>query len=398
MANDLSAFNSEAWSNRLVKKIDQINIFLPLVNRDWEGDLRQNKTVWIRTPGNISTAPYTKGTNITYQDLSPLKEEFTVNDSAYFAFECDDIDRAQTDINAMDVYMRRAVVALNNLVEKKLMSAWRFTPGANIITAGVTGAASVGSGATATAALNTSGNPGTAGSVASISVTAGGTGYALAPLVQINAAPGDLGWGATAHAVLTSGAVTSIVIDNPGYGYTVAPTVKVVSADPISLTPDTSQATGIYQLVQKVREIHANHYVPREGRWLVVDPYTASTLMEDTNHFIRAGDLGDKIVQSGYIGGEDVARTAQNAPGFIGMVAGYPVYETPHVPTDSDGNRYILAGTPDAITYASQITEIEALRLQNTFANAIRGLVLHDVFVPTESSKSLVAIKVASNN
>jgi hypothetical protein len=43
--------------------------------------------------------------------------------------------------------------------------------------------------------------------------------------------------------------------------------------------------------------------------------------------------------------------------------------------------------------YAAQITEIEALRLQTTFANAIRGLLLHDIFVFAEASKRLVSLK-----
>src|SRR3954452_3758943 len=113
MANDLSAFNSEVWSSRLVTKLDQINVCLPLVNRNWEGDLRQNRTVWVRTPGNITLGPYTRGTTINYQDLTPTKESFTVNDGEYFAFEVDDIDKAQSDANVMDVSMKRAVVAMN---------------------------------------------------------------------------------------------------------------------------------------------------------------------------------------------------------------------------------------------------------------------------------------------
>ena len=83
------------------------------------------------------------------------------------------------------------------------------------------------------------------------------------------------------------------------------------------------------------------------------------------------------IVQYGLIGGEEVARTAAQAPGFVGMIAGFAVYETPHVPLAS-GSKYLLFGDNEAISYASQITEIEALRLQTTFANAIRGLLLHD--------------------
>jgi hypothetical protein len=38
MANDLSAFNAQAWSKRLVTKLDQINVMLPLINRDYEGE------------------------------------------------------------------------------------------------------------------------------------------------------------------------------------------------------------------------------------------------------------------------------------------------------------------------------------------------------------------------
>jgi hypothetical protein len=74
------------------------------------------------------------------------------------------------------------------------------------------------------------------------------------------------------------------------------------------------------------------------------------------------------------------------------MIAGFSVYETPHVPVAS-GNKFLLFGDNEAISYAAQITEIEALRLQTTFANAVRGLLLHDTFVAAENSKRLVSLK-----
>src|SRR5262249_32269475 len=107
---------------------------LPLVNRNWEGDLRQNKTVWVRTPGNITLSSYTRGATISYQDLAPTKESVTVNDREYFAFEVDDLDKAQSDISAMDVYLKRAVVAMNNTVEAKILAAYTNTPSGNRIT------------------------------------------------------------------------------------------------------------------------------------------------------------------------------------------------------------------------------------------------------------------------
>ena len=59
-----------------------------------------------------------------------------------------------------------------------------------------------------------------------ITVTAGGSGYAIAPTVSFS---GGGGAGAAATAVLTNGVVTSVVITNPGSGYTSAPTIAFSS-------------------------------------------------------------------------------------------------------------------------------------------------------------------------
>jgi hypothetical protein len=383
MANNLAAFNSEAWSERLVTKLDQINVMLPLVNRNWEGDLRQNKTVWIRTPGNITMGSYSRGATISYQDLTPTKESFTVNDGEYFAFEVDDLDKAQSDINAMDVYMKRAVVAMNNTVESKLLSAFA--------SAGVALAAPpAGSGAQLTAVIS-------GGAVTSVTINAGGSGYTTAPVIQF---VGGTGNGATATCTVSGGAINSVTVTAGGSNYTVAPYIVLTSSNAVTLTTSTGTTvnnTDIYVQFCNARSILSKANVPATtgSRWAVIDPDTTSLLLQDTEHFVRAGELGDKIVQYGLVGGEEVARTAAQAPGFVGMVAGFAVYETPHVPR-SGGSKYLLFGDNEAISYAAQITEIEALRLQTTFANAIRGLLLHDVYVPAECSKRLVSLQCTS--
>jgi P22 coat protein - gene protein 5 len=376
MANNLAAFNSEAWSQRLVTKLDQVNIMLPLVNRNWEGDLRQNKTVWVRTPGSIAMASYTRGTTISYQDLTPTKESFTVNDGEYFAFEVDDLDKAQSDVNAMDIYLKRAVVAMNVTVESKLLSAYS--------SAGVQlGADPAGSGAILTPVIS-------GGAVTSVTITAGGSGYSSAPVIQF---VGGNGNGATATCTVSSGAIATVTVTAGGNNYTIAPTVVLTTANPVTLTSSTGNDTDVYSVFCQARAVMGYANVPATpgSRWAVIDPNTTSLLLKDTEHFVRAGELGDKVVQYGLIGGEEVARTAAEAPGFVGMIAGFSVYETPHTP-QSGGNKYLTFGDTEAISYAAQITEIEALRLQTTFANAVRGLLLHDVFVSAESSKRLVTV------
>ncbi len=78
-----------------------------------------------------------------------------------------------------------------------------------------------GTGATATALVD--------GRVFSVTPLAGGRGYASAPTVEIVNAPGDTtGSGATAVASVSEGSLTGITVTNQGAGYTCEPRVSLV--------------------------------------------------------------------------------------------------------------------------------------------------------------------------
>lgn len=66
-----------------------------------------------------------------------------------------------------------------------------------------------------------------AGSVDSITVSAGGTGYTSAPTVALT---GGGGTGATAIATVAGGVITGVTVTAPGSGYTTAPTVAFTGA------------------------------------------------------------------------------------------------------------------------------------------------------------------------
>lgn len=298
MANNLAAFNAQAWAKALIMNFDQVNVMLPLVNRDYEGDLQNvGDTVQVRTLGSITMAPYSRGGTISYQDLAPVREPMTISDAESFAFKVDDLDKAQNDIDAMRAYSRRAGVAMSNVIEAKLLSFYASALAANQIT------------------------------------------------------------GASAAA--------------------------------LALTSDTNAATDVYNLLVKARANLAKQNVVSNNRWAVVDPDTTSLLLTDTKRFIKATDLGDRVVQNG------TADGALGRPGFIGRCAGFDIYESNAVPVAS-GAKYLQYGTPDAISYAAQLTEMEAIRLETTFATAVRGLLLHDGKVFGESSKALGYIKAVA--
>ncbi len=95
--------------------------------------------------------------------------------------------------------------------------------------------------------------------------------------------------------------------------------------------------------------------------------------------------MGDEIVMTGRIDGRDKAANA--APGFVGKCAGFNVFVSNVIPSDANGS-YAQFGGPGCISYAGQIRKIERIRLQDTFADAVRGLLLHDAAVFAENGKA----------
>ena len=75
----------------------------------------------------------------------------------------------------------------------------------------------------------------TGGFITSVTVTNGGAGYGVAPVVTLS---GGGGTGATAQATVAGGVVTEITVLNAGSGYTSLPTVGI-AAPPASLTYTT---------------------------------------------------------------------------------------------------------------------------------------------------------------
>jgi hypothetical protein len=56
------------------------------------------------------------------------------------------------------------------------------------------------------------------------------------------------------------------------------------------------------------------------------------------------------------------------------MIDRFTVYVSNNLPKTADNDSYVMGGTSDAISFASQITNVETLRAQSTFGNIMRGL------------------------
>ena len=80
-------------------------------------------------------------------------------------------------------------------------------------------------------------------------------------------------------------------------------------------------------------------------------------------------------------------------PRAIGRIAGMDVLVSTNL-TSTNNFYYVLAGTNDAITFASQLSKIESLRDKDSFSDLVRGLYLYGA--KTVQPKSLAKMIVTA--
>lgn len=126
-------------------------------------------------------------------------------------------------------------------------------------------------------------------------------------------------------------------------------------------SPVVPTTSTVLNLILDMGQALDEQNVPEEGRWMVIPPWMAA--------MIKASEL-----RQAYLTGDDQS-TLRN--GKIGMIDRFTVYVSNNLDKSGSGAtaKYeIMAGTRDAISFASQITNVETLRAQTTFGNIIRGL------------------------
>ena len=107
-------FIPKVWSARLLEHLDKAHVYGALVNRDYEGDIKQyGDTVHINQIGAVTIKDYTKNTDIDAQEaLSNTDQTLVINQAKYFNFQIDDIDKAQIKPELMNAATQRAAYAL----------------------------------------------------------------------------------------------------------------------------------------------------------------------------------------------------------------------------------------------------------------------------------------------
>lgn len=108
------------WSARLLRHLDKKHVYANLLNRDYEGEIRNfGDTVKINQIGDVEIKDYTRNKDIDApDDLSGDQLTLTIDQAKYFNFSVDDVDNAQTNPKLMDKAMQRAGYGMNDVTDQ----------------------------------------------------------------------------------------------------------------------------------------------------------------------------------------------------------------------------------------------------------------------------------------
>ena len=145
----------------------------------------------------------------------------------------------------------------------------------------------------------------------------------------------------------------------------------VSGATTIESSTTTITASNILASILTASKTLDELNIPEEGRFMVMSPEFIALLKQSE-------------LRQAYLTGDS---TSPLRNGKVGVVDRFTVYQSNMLFTDTSGSTSgatnVLAGHPKAITFASQFTNNETVRLESTFGSAVRGLKVYGSKVVT---------------
>ena len=119
-------------------------------------------------------------------------------------------------------------------------------------------------------------------------------------------------------------------------------------------------ATNVYQKFVDLSVLMDQVNLPAGGRYVIVPPWVKGLLLQNST-FVTASQ--PSVVLNGQ----------------VGQIAGLNILVSNNVKTTGTSPvvSHMMAGHPSALAYAEQIVNLEGLRLEGSFADAVRGLHLY---------------------
>jgi hypothetical protein len=327
------------WSPTIYSKKVQLafrkkSVVQDITNSDYFGEIADfGDSVKIIKEPDITVAPYGRGQQITSQDL--LDDDFTliIDKANYFAFKVDDIETKQSHINWESLASNRAGYKMSDQFDQDILgymtgykqSAYHLNADTVRVAADVPGTPALDSALTAN------------------------------ELLAVNR--------------LKKGDFSNITTSSAG-DHSIPVQVRFPGA-----TAYSTSTVSPMQIMNRASRLMDQQNVPKEGRWVVLDPVFVELLKDEDSRLLNA-DWG----KSGGI---------RNGRVTDGEIYGFRVYESNNLPkmgtgpstagTANQDTNYgvIVFGNDQAVATAEQIRKTETLRDHDFFGDIVRGMHLY---------------------
>ena len=122
-------FIPTVWASELLSSLDKAHVMVNICNRDYEGDIRSyGDTVKINALGEVTVGNYSPNvTSIAPEQLTAAQTVLEINQSKYFSFYVDDVDKAQSKPEIMSEAMRKAAYALADTADELIAGFYTET-------------------------------------------------------------------------------------------------------------------------------------------------------------------------------------------------------------------------------------------------------------------------------
>ena len=323
-------FSSIIYSKKVQLAFRKSTVCGDITNSDYFGEIAsQGDTVKIIKEPEVSVSAYTRGAQITAQDLDDADFSLTVDKANYFAFKMDDIEEAHSHVNFMDLATNRAAYRLADQYDQEVLG---YLAGYKQTT------------------LNASADAVNDQTNGTVAVSTAGTDELLTNMKLIKGSFGNI--------TTTSAGDHSIPVAARLPGATALPTAYASPA----------------MVVARMARLLDQQQVDTQGRWLVVDPVFMEILRDEDSRlfnsdFGESGGLRNGLVLNNFHGFR--VYTSSNLPS-VGTGSG-----TTGTANQDANYGAIVAGHDSAVATAEQVNKTESYRDPDSFADIVRGMHLY---------------------
>ena len=322
-------FQREVWSKKIQDALEMKCKLIKNCTREYEGEVEYAKTVRILGVGDPMTSGY-QG-RVDYEDMEDLAQWLPIDFAEYFSFRVDDIDKAQSMPGLPQKYQKKAV---DRLAQRRDINIGRLIAGKCIST-----------------------------------IEEGKATYTKTSDEDIKPCKDYFIEKMVGEKKIYQRVAKPKKDDKANYYEITSGTYKK-GADNITTASDNTQ-TGIKEAIDNAMvNLRLRNY---DGSGVIeIDPRTYKTFK---NNLIELSTNNPELIRRGVVGMYD---------DFEVVMTNALYHDEEHI--------WCMARSKEAIAFAGQINKVESMRLENSFADGIRGLDTYGMSIIAQDE--LEAIKV----